>query len=110
MYHQYWLFVRGWLDELLMSIEDNKNAKRQKKAIDEALMNLEQIIYFYNEEGKKAIEPLHAEIISIREEVHDPYFTSSINHSIIKRRIAKAKRQFERDFTYDDSYAWLEHE
>ena len=45
MYHQYWLFVRGWLEELLLSIEENANAKRQKKAIDEAVMNLEQIIY-----------------------------------------------------------------
>ena len=70
MYHQYWLFVRGWLDELLQTIDDGQNTKRQKKAIDEAVMNFEQIVYFYNQEGKEVIAPLHTELLDIREEIH----------------------------------------
>ncbi|MFC1515050.1 hypothetical protein ACFL5X_04025 [Candidatus Omnitrophota bacterium] len=107
MYHQYWLFVRGWLDELIQSINEKPNTKRQKKAIDEAVMNFEQIVYFYNEEGKDVIGPMHTEILAIREVVHDPYFTSSMNKTIIKKRIATVKRRFEMDFTYAKAQDWL---
>jgi hypothetical protein len=107
MYHQYWLFVRGWLDELKLSIEEKGNKKRQKKAIDEAVMNFEQIVYFFNAEGKEVIGPLQQELISIREKVHSPYFSSSMNTTIIIRRISKAKREFERDYTYDKASIWL---
>jgi hypothetical protein len=108
MYHQYWLFVRGWLEELSMSLEANSNAKRQRKAIDEAVINLEQIIYFYNEEGKQAIDPIYQELLAIRKDVHSPYFNSAMNTSIVRKRIAKAKRNFERDFTYDKASIWFE--
>lgn len=107
MYHQYWLFVRGWLDELRLSIEEDSNKKRQLKAADEALMNFEQIVYFFNEQGKEIIAPLKQELVSIRETVHDPYFSSSMNTTIIVRRISKAKREFERDYTYDKASIWL---
>ena len=110
MYHQYWLFVRGWLDELKQSIEEEGNRKRQKKAIDEAVMNFEQIVYFFNEEGKQVIAPLHQELLSIQEEVDDPSFSASGNTGILLRRITKAKRDFERDYTYAKASVWLEKE
>ncbi|MBN2121011.1 MAG: hypothetical protein JW734_08180 [Candidatus Omnitrophica bacterium] len=108
MYHQYWLFVRGWLDELNASMEEGANAKRQKKSIDEAFMNLEQIIYYYNEEGKKAIDPIYKEMVSIRTAVHDPYFSSSENFVLMKRRVSKVKRDFEKGFTYEKASVWME--
>ena len=87
MYHQYWLFVRGWLDELKLSIEEDSNKKRQRKAADEALMNFEQIVYFFNDTGKGIVASLQQELVSIREKVHNPYFSSSMNTTIIIRRI-----------------------
>ena len=107
MYDQYYLYVRGWLDELIQTIEEKANSKRQKKSIDEAIMNFEQITYFYNDEGKKTAEPLYKELVSLREEVHNPYFNSSVNSSLILKRISTLKRSFEKDFSYEDALAWM---
>jgi len=110
MYDQYCLYVRGWLDELMHTIEEKSNAKRQKKSIDEAVMNFEQIMYFYNEEGKKAAEPLHSKLLSLREEVHAPYFALSASSSSVIRRISRLKRDFEKNFSYEDALAWMENQ
>ena len=107
MYDEYYLFVRGWLDELIKTIQEATSSKRQKKCIDEALQNLEQIIYFYNEEGKKAIDPLHKELLSIREKVYNPYFITSQNSSYYIRKISKIKREFEKNFSYEKASLWL---
>jgi len=108
MYDQYHLYVRGWLDELMHTIEEESNAKRQKKSIDEAVMNFEQIMYFYNEEGKKAAEPLYKELVSLREEIHNPYFALSGNFSSTTRKISRLKRDFEKNFSYEDALEWMQ--
>ena len=108
MYDQYYLYVRGWLDELIHTIEEKPNAKRQKKSIDEAVMNFEQIMYFYNEEGRKVAEPLYKELISLREEIHSPYFALSGNFSLTVGKIARLKRDFEKNFSYEDALGWIQ--
>ncbi len=107
MYDEYYLFVRGWLDELIKTIEEGVSSKRQKKSIDEAIQNLEQIIYFYNEEGKKAIQPIYKELVLIREKVYDPYFIRSSNSSYVIRKISKLKREFEKNFSYEKASRWI---
>ena len=107
MYDQYYLYVRGWLDELAQTIEERANSKRQKKSIDEAVMNFEQIMYFYNDVGKKTAEPLYKELISLRDKVYNPYFNSSGNFTLTLRRISTLKRRFEKDFSYEDALVWM---
>lgn len=108
MYDEYYLFVRAWLDELTQAVEENVSAKRQKKSIDEALKNLEQIIYFLNEEGKKEIEPLHTQLVSLREKIYDPYFLTSGNTTYVTNKIYRIKRDFEKKFTYEKATVWMQ--
>ena len=42
--------------------------------------------------------------------VDDPSFSASGNTGILLRRITKAKRDFERDYTYAKASVWLEKE
>ena len=108
MYDEYFLFVRGWLDELSLSIEEHSSHKRQKKSIDEALKNLEQVMYYYNAVGKENIAPLHEEFIDLRDRVHDPYFFTSASVTYMKRKIYRMKRAFETGFTYEKASLWME--
>jgi len=101
MYDEYYLFVRGWLSELIRDIENNISPKRQRKSIDEALKNLEQIVYFYNEEGKKKINPIYKELVKLREKVYDPYFITSGNDSSTVRDISRIRREFEKEFSFE---------
>lgn len=110
MYHQYYLFVRGWLEELKRSIEENISSKRQKKSIDQAVKNFEQIMYYYNEEGKEAAAPMHSKLVKLRKKVYDPYFSASSNFTYVLRDISRIKREFENNFTYDDASEWIKQE
>ena len=42
-YIDYYLFVEGWLEELVGALKKGFSYKRQKRSIDEAIMNFEQI-------------------------------------------------------------------
>lgn len=101
MYDEYYLFVRGWLSELIRDIENKISPKRQRKAIDEALKNLEQIVYFYNEEGKRKINPIYKELIKLRGKVYDPYFIASGDNSSTVRDISRIRREFEKEFSFE---------
>ncbi len=108
MYDEYYLFVRGWLQELENSIKDNISHKRQKKAIDEAIKNLEQIMYYYTETGKEKIKPLYDRFTALREKVHDSYFPALGNYSRIIREIERIKRDFENKFTFEKASKWMQ--
>ncbi len=110
MYHEYYLFVRGWLEELKRAIEENQSPKRQKKSIDEAIKNLEQVMYYYNERGKEKIAPLHQRFLQLREEIYDPYFTATGNFNYVLREIDRLKREFEKNYSYEDASKWIKTE
>lgn len=102
-YINYYLFVRGWLDELIGALKKGVSHKRQKRAINEATMNLEQIISFYNLEGKDKIYPLYEELLELQKEVERSPNMSEIKRNLLIRRIERFKRRFERDFNYSDA-------
>jgi len=108
MYNEYYLFVRGWLQELKIAIKDNISHKRQKKSIDEALKNLEQIMYYYTEEGKKQIQPIYERFVAVQDKIHDPYFPTLGNYSMILRQIERIQRDFEKKFTFDKALQWMQ--
>ncbi|MBN3039996.1 MAG: hypothetical protein JW867_02605 [Candidatus Omnitrophica bacterium] len=106
-YTDYYLFVRGWLDELIGALEQNDSFKRKKRAINEAVMNIEQIISFFSEEGREAAYPLYEEMTSIRTEIESRPNMSDINSNDVKRRSESVKRRFEKSFTYSDAEKWM---
>jgi len=108
VYVNYYLFVKGWLDELRGALAKGVSYKRQKRAADEALMNLERIISFYNAEGKEEIYPLYEELAKIGEEIKlSPNMSEMQGNSLI-RKIEYFRRRFERNFNYSDAEKWID--
>jgi len=107
-YIDYYLFVRGWLDELLGAFEQNDSFKRKRRAINEAIMNIEQIIFSFNREGKDAIYPIYQELVSIRKEIEQRPNMSQIKSNSLKRRTENVKRRFEKGFNYTDAEKWID--
>ena len=106
-YIDYYLFVRGWLDELTGALDKGISFKRQKRAINEAVMNLEQIIAFYSHEGKETIYPFYEELLQFREEIERSPNMSATKRNGLIRKIEAWKRRFEKRFNYSDAEKWL---
>ncbi|MCQ9205579.1 MAG: hypothetical protein NG737_04630 [Omnitrophica bacterium] len=106
-YIDYYLFVRGWLDDLTETLERGISYKRQRRAINEAIMNLEQMISFYNTEGKDKIYPLYEELVRIRQDIKNSPNMSQIRKNSLIRRIKNFKRRFEKNFNYTDAQEWM---
>ena len=106
-YINYYLFVRGWLDDLVEALKKGISYKRQRRAINEAIMNLEQIITFYNTEGKDAVYSIYEELQGFKEEMVKSPNMSETKRSFLIRKLQRLKRQFERDFNYTDAEKWM---
>ena len=102
-YINYYLFVRGWLDELAGALQKGISHKRQKRAIKEAIMNFEQILYFFNKEGKDKIYPSYEELLKMQKEVIKFPNMSQTRRNLLIRKIERFKRNFERNFNYRDA-------
>ena len=106
-YINYYLFVRGWLDDLIEALKKGISYKRQRRAINETIMNLEQIIDFYDAEGKDAVYPIYEELQGFREAmVKSPNMSEAKRNSLI-RKIEQLKRKFEKNFNYTDAEKWM---
>lgn len=106
-YVNYYLFVRGWLEDLAEALKKGISYKRQKRAINQAIMNLEQIITFYNHEGKEKIYSVYEELQALREMiVKDPNMSETKRNALV-RKIERLKRRLEKDFNYTDAEKWL---
>lgn len=106
-YINYYLFVRGWLDELIGALERNESFKRKKRAIDEAVMNMEQIIYYFNDQGREEVYPIHQGLVAIQEQIMAQPNMSTIKSNSLTRKTQSFKRRFEKGFNYTDAEQWL---
>ncbi len=107
IYIDYYLYTKGWLDELAKALQKGISYKRQKRAIEEAVMNLDQIISFFNQEGKDNILPLQSELKKIEEEIKRVPNLSRIKRDSLIREIQNIKRDFDSNYTYTDVKEWI---
>lgn len=107
IYIDYYLYTKGWLEELAKALGKGISYKRQKHAIGEALMNLEQIISFLNQKGKENIEPLHQELQQIQAEIKRVPNLSRIKRDYLVRKVQRIAREFGSNYTYTDVREWL---
>ena len=106
-YINYYLFVRGWLDDLTGALKKGISYKRQRRAINEAIMNLEQIIAFYDSEGKDEVYPIYEKLQYFRDEITKSPNMSEIKRNLLIRKIEQLKRNFEKNFNYTDAEKWM---
>ena len=104
-YIDYYLFVRGWLDEAIEALQKGTSYKRLKRSMDEAIMNFEQIIAFLNSDGKEYIYPMYEELTSTRAELKPNM--SKNRRNVYVRRLESLKREFEREFNYIAAEKWM---
>ncbi|MCD6583776.1 MAG: hypothetical protein J7K71_03730 [Candidatus Omnitrophica bacterium] len=107
VYQDYYLFVEGWLDELIQSLEEGGNRKKQKQAIKEAIVNFKQILYFLNEEGRKQVGYLYQELLKIEKQLTSPYFNET-KASQIARKVEYIKREFSRKLRWSQVSLWMD--
>lgn len=107
-YVDYYLFTRGWLEELKESLRGNISYKRNKRAIDEAIMNIEQIISFYNEEGREALSPLYEDLKQTRDRIERGPSISEVTRNRLIKKIENIKRRFESNFNYAEAKKWMD--
>jgi len=106
-YINYYLFVRGWIDDLAEALKQGVSYKRQRRAINEAIMNLEQIITFYSTEGKDAVYPIYEGLQDLRAEMVKSPNMSEAKSNLFVRKVEQLKRRFEKDFNYSDVEKWM---
>ena len=106
-YLDYYLFIQGWLDELIQALARGGNRKKQKQAINEVIINFEQVRYFFNEEGKEKTSPLYGEFLEVREKIHDPYLDDTERGNLI-RKVESTKREFERVLRWSNASLWMD--
>ena len=71
-------------------------------------MNMEQIIYFFNDEGKEAIYPIYEELLAIREEIRRSPSMSGGKRNSLARRVENVERRFDANFGYSEVEKWIE--
>lgn len=108
VYIDYYLYTRGWLGELTKALERGISHKRQKYAAGEALMNFEQIISFFNQEGQAATASLHEELRLVYDEIERIPNLSQIRRDSLVRKVQSIKRSFSSQYTYTNVKEWLD--
>jgi hypothetical protein len=107
-YLDYYLFVKGWLSELSESLSKGYSLKREKRAIKEAMMNMEQIISFFNKEGQGKIYPLYEDLAKIKGAIDANPNMSSVERNTLVQKIEHFRRRFEADFKYSNAQKWMQ--
>jgi predicted RND superfamily exporter protein len=107
-YLDYYLFVKGWLDELAESLNKGYSVKREKRAIRQAVMNLEQMIGFFNEEGQGKIYPFYQDLLKVKEDIEKNPNMSAVERNSLVQKIEHFRRRFEADFKYSNAEKWMQ--
>jgi hypothetical protein len=112
-YVDYFLFVKGWLDDLTESLRVERlnagyNNKRERRAINGAVMNLEQMISFFNQDGKEKIYPLYVELVKIKDTLEKDPNMSPARRTIVLNKIEHFRREFEAEFKYSEAQKWMD--
>lgn len=105
LYQDYYLFACGWLEELIKSLTFTGNEKKQKQAIEEALMNIEQMMVFLNKEEKERLSLIYEELLKIKEKIYSS-FLSNVEKELLVKKIEKVLRQLHSQFSWSKVSIW----
>lgn len=105
-YQNYFLFIRAWLDEFILSLEPGGNRKRRIKSINEAMENFERLRSAFTEEGLRETEPLYERLTELRTKAGEPR-VEGFELSRLLRQAGRVKRDFEKELNWDKVNKWL---
>ena len=98
IYRQYFLFWKSWHDELIVSLQEGANHKKQIDCVREAIENLTQLKILFNEEKQKNIDVYINQLKDLEDLIAKDIYGSAI----ARNRLAaeRIKRNILRDFSY----------
>jgi hypothetical protein len=106
VYQLYYVFAQGWLDELIKALNYTGNRKKQKQAITEVINNVEQMLGFFDEEGKKETEHLYQELIEVKDKLYSIQLNKIIQNQLLKK-VERIKREFPEKFSWKNVSPWI---
>lgn len=108
LYNEYYTYINAWLEELIESLGeevDVYNYKRDKRAIEEIIKNLDLLLSLFTEEGQAQLKPLYTEILTFRDKF-TPFITDS-EKAYILQRLQLIKIRFDDKFSYSKVSLWI---
>lgn len=106
-YRDYLMFTSGWLDELQQALEKKVSLKRERRAINEAIMNVEQIASFFNKAGQEKITPVYKEMLQLRLDIERNSNSNEIENNRLAKKAEKLKLQLQSEFSFSDAQQWM---
>ena len=99
MYANYYAFVKGWLDEVTIQLEEGSNYKRIRYSMDKSIESLLIIKNYFRLEEQNKIDEIYDEFLDLKSRVDDVYTIDFRRQSIIKQAY-KLRRKFAKQFNY----------
>lgn len=106
IYHNYYIFAQGWLGDLYQALTDTGNRKKQKQAIDETLMNVEQMISYFNEDGKTKTAGIYEELLEVKKQISAPVL-NELEVDYLARKVEQLKRRIIRELDWRVVSEWV---
>ncbi len=105
-YQEYYVFTQGWLSEALQSLRYSGNRKKIRQAFSEALINIEQMLFFLDQDGQDQLASLHARLQELQEE-YIAFSANEMKKSSIINRLESFSREFQRKFSMNNAAQWM---
>jgi len=99
LYRQYFLFWKSWHDELIGSLFEGANRKKQKDCLNETIKNLEQLRALLNNEKKAKLDIYMNQIKNLDEIIAQDLYGNNI--TLNRLTAEQIKRNILRDFSYN---------
>lgn len=99
LYRQYLLYWKSWQNELIESLLNNRNHKKQLDSITQVLNNLEQLKALLKEDKQRKLAAYIKQLNDLKSYIEkDPYSNDAAANRMAAERI---KRNILRDFSYN---------
>ncbi|MBN1913943.1 MAG: hypothetical protein JW788_06035, partial [Candidatus Omnitrophica bacterium] len=98
-YRGYFLYWKSWQDELISSLRQGANHKKQIESVAEVIKNLEVLKELLSREDKrKGLEEYLAQSVALKESITKDAYGSSVATNRLQAE--RLKRNILRDFSY----------
>lgn len=98
LYRQYFLFWKSWQDELMVSLSQGANHKKQIDCAGEAIKNLTNFRVLLDENSREKLDAYINQLSGLKDLItNDAY---GINIASYRQKAERIKRKILRDFSY----------
>lgn len=93
-YKKFYMFAKGWLEEVQDELESGSNLKRIKVRLADAQGYIERMETYVNAEGRSLIAPVVKDLEVIAQKVNEPYLIGSSKQLRLAEQLEDTIRKF----------------